>query len=124
MAARKDDASVRYCTDGAGAGDQTAIGCYPSARIVAGIGVDVHLLAWMILGLVTGLVASKIINKSGADFLLDVILGIVGALAGGWLFSTFGMANVSGLNLYSFVVAVVGAMVVLMAHHFLIRGGR
>ena len=82
------------------------------------------LLAWMILGLVTGLVASKIINKSGEDFLLDVILGIVGALAGGWLFSTFGMADVSGLNLYSFVVAVVGAMVVLMAHHFLIRGGR
>jgi uncharacterized membrane protein YeaQ/YmgE (transglycosylase-associated protein family) len=84
----------------------------------------VHLLAWMILGLVTGLVASKIINKSGADFLLDVILGIVGALAGGWLFRTFGMVDVSGLNLYSFVVAVVGAMVVLMAHHFLIRGGR
>ena len=73
---------------------------------VAGIGVDVTLLAWMILGLVTGLVASKIINKSGEDFLLDVILGIVGALAGGWLFSTFGMADVSGLNLYSFVVAV------------------
>jgi uncharacterized membrane protein YeaQ/YmgE (transglycosylase-associated protein family) len=52
---------------------------------------------------------------------LDVVLGIVGAVVGGWLFNTFGMAGVSGLNLYSFFVAIVGAMAVLVAYHFLVR---
>jgi uncharacterized membrane protein YeaQ/YmgE (transglycosylase-associated protein family) len=79
------------------------------------------LLAWVVLGLVSGFIASKIINKSGEGFVLDIVLGVVGAVLGGWLFNTLGMAGVSGLNLYSFLVAVVGAMVVLVAYHILVR---
>ena len=79
------------------------------------------LLVWAVLGLVSGFIASKIINKSGEGFVLDLVLGVVGAVLGGWLFNNFGMAGVSGLNLYSFFVAVVGAMVVLVAYHVLVR---
>ena len=74
-------------------------------------------LAWIILGLVSGFVASKIVNKTGEGILLDIVLGVVGAIAGGWLFNVFGMAGVTGLNLYSLLVAVVGAVVVLVAYH-------
>ena len=55
---------------------------------------------------------------------MDIVLGIVGAVLGGWLFNTFGMAGVSGLNLYSVFVAVVGAMVVLVTYHLLVRRAR
>jgi uncharacterized membrane protein YeaQ/YmgE (transglycosylase-associated protein family) len=79
------------------------------------------LLAWAVLGLVSGFIASKIVNKSGEGFVLDLVLGVVGAVLGGWLFNNFGMAGVSGLNLYSFLVAVVGAVVVLVAYHILVR---
>ena len=75
------------------------------------------LLAWIVLGLIAGFIASKIVNKSGEGILLDIILGVVGAIAGGWLFNSFGAAGVSGLNLYSILVAVVGAVVVLLLYH-------
>jgi len=82
------------------------------------------LLVWVVLGLISGFIASKIINKSGESFLLDIVLGIVGAVVGGWLFNAFGMAGVSGLNLYSFGVAIVGAMVLLVGYHILVRSAR
>jgi uncharacterized membrane protein YeaQ/YmgE (transglycosylase-associated protein family) len=75
------------------------------------------ILAWIILGLVAGFLGTKIVNKSGEGMFLDIILGIVGAVVGGWLFARFGAAGVSGLNLYSLVVAVVGAVVVLVLYH-------
>jgi len=75
------------------------------------------ILAWIVLGLIAGFVASKIINKRGEGLLLDIILGIIGALVGGWLFHAFGAAGVTGLNLYSLLVAVVGAVVVLVIYH-------
>jgi len=75
------------------------------------------LLAWIILGLVAGCVASKIVNKSGQGFVLDIVLGIVGAVAGGWVSHAFGMAGVTGLNLYSLMVAVAGAVLLLVAYH-------
>jgi uncharacterized membrane protein YeaQ/YmgE (transglycosylase-associated protein family) len=78
-------------------------------------------LAWIILGLIAGFVGSKIVNKTGEGFFLDIILGIVGAVVGGWLFSIFGAHGVTGLNLYSLIVAVVGAVVVLMVYHALFR---
>lgn len=78
-------------------------------------------LAWIVLGLVAGFIGSKIVNKSGEGILLDIILGIVGAVAGGWLFNTFGAAGVTGLNLYSLLVAVVGAVIVLVAYHAIRR---
>ena len=75
------------------------------------------ILAWIILGLLAGFIASKIINKSGEGVILDIVLGVVGAVVGGWLFSVFGMSGVSGLNIYSLAVAVVGAVVVLIGYH-------
>lgn len=74
-------------------------------------------LSWIVLGLISGFIASKLVNKSGEGFVVDVILGIVGALVGGWLFNTFGMAGVTGVNLYSMVVAVIGAVVLLALYH-------
>ena len=78
-------------------------------------------VAWIVLGLIAGFIASKIVNKSGEGFLLDIVLGVIGAVIGGYLFQTFGMAGVTGLNLYSILVAVVGAVVVLVVYHALIR---
>jgi uncharacterized membrane protein YeaQ/YmgE (transglycosylase-associated protein family) len=70
-------------------------------------------MAWIVLGLVAGFIASKLVNRTGEGFFLDIILGIVGAVAGGWLFGLFGMHGVTGLNLYSFAVAIAGAVVLL-----------
>lgn len=78
-------------------------------------------LAWIVLGLIAGFIASKLVNKSGEGLVLDIILGIVGAFVGGWLFNTFGMPGVSGLNVYSMVVAVIGAVVVLVLYHLIVR---
>jgi uncharacterized membrane protein YeaQ/YmgE (transglycosylase-associated protein family) len=78
-------------------------------------------IAWIILGLIAGFIASKIVNKSGEGVFLDIILGIVGAFVGGWLFNTFGMVGVTGLNIYSMVVAAIGAIVVLVIYHALVR---
>jgi uncharacterized membrane protein YeaQ/YmgE (transglycosylase-associated protein family) len=75
------------------------------------------ILAWMVLGLIAGFVASKLVNKTGEGVLMDIALGIVGALAGGWLFNQFGQPGVTGLNLWSLIVAVIGAVVVLVLYH-------
>jgi len=78
-------------------------------------------LAWIVLGLISGFIASKIVNKTGEGVVLDIVLGIIGAVVGGWLFNTFGHMGVTGLNLYSILVAVVGAIVVLLIYHALVR---
>ena len=77
--------------------------------------------SWIVLGLVAGLIGRKIVNNSGAGIILDIVLGVVGALVGGWLFTLFGAAGVTGLNLYSLLVAVVGAIVLLLAYHAIRR---
>lgn len=74
-------------------------------------------LAWIVLGLISGFIASKIVNKSGEGVLMDIVLGIVGAVLGGWLFNTFGHMGVTGVNLYSILVSVVGAVIVLFIYH-------
>lgn len=79
------------------------------------------LIAWIVLGLIAGFIASKLVNRSGEGMLLDIALGIVGAVVGGWLFHTFGMPGVTGLNIYSLVVAVIGAAVFLIVYHALTR---
>jgi uncharacterized membrane protein YeaQ/YmgE (transglycosylase-associated protein family) len=79
------------------------------------------LLVWMILGLIAGFIASKIVNRTGEGVVIDILLGIVGAVVGGWLFHAFGMRGVNGLNLYSIVVAVIGAAVVLLVYHAVFR---
>jgi uncharacterized membrane protein YeaQ/YmgE (transglycosylase-associated protein family) len=78
-------------------------------------------IAWIVLGLVAGFIASKLVNKTGEGMLIDIVLGIVGAVVGGWLFNAFGMAGVSGLNLYSLLVAIIGAAVFLSVYHALSR---
>jgi uncharacterized membrane protein YeaQ/YmgE (transglycosylase-associated protein family) len=78
-------------------------------------------LAWIILGLIAGFIGSKVVNKSGEGLFLDIILGIVGAVVGGWVFSLFGAHGVTGVNLYSIVVAAIGAIIVLVIYHALFR---
>jgi uncharacterized membrane protein YeaQ/YmgE (transglycosylase-associated protein family) len=75
------------------------------------------------LGLIAGFIASKIVNKTGAGFFLDLVLGIGGAIVGGVIFSALGASGITGLNLYSMVVAVIGAVVVLVIYH-LVSGRR
>lgn len=75
------------------------------------------VIAWIILGLIAGFIASKIVDKSGQGFFIDLVLGIVGAVVGGFIFSVFGASGITGLNLYSIVVAVIGAIVVLVIYH-------
>jgi uncharacterized membrane protein YeaQ/YmgE (transglycosylase-associated protein family) len=79
------------------------------------------IIAWLILGLISGFIASKLVNKTGEGMIMDIVLGIIGAVAGGWLFNRFGMAGVTGLNIYSMLVAVVGAVIVLVIYHALSR---
>jgi len=84
--------------------------------------VSMSILAWVILGLISGFIASKIVNKQGEGILLDIVLGIGGALFGGWIFSAIGHSGVTGVNLYSIFVSVIGAIVVLVLYHALSRG--
>lgn len=78
-------------------------------------------LAWIVLGLLAGFIGSKLVNKRGEGLILDILLGIVGAIVGGWLFTRFGASGVTGLNLYSLLVAVVGAVVILVVYHAIRR---
>ena len=75
------------------------------------------IIGWLVLGLIAGFIASMLVNKSGEGMIIDIVLGIVGAVVGGFLFSLFGASPVTGLNIYSMVVAVVGAVVVLVIYH-------
>lgn len=81
------------------------------------------IIAWLVLGLIAGFIASQIVNRNGEGLILDIVLGVVGAVVGGYLFTLFGAAPVTGFNLYSMLVAVVGAVVVLALYH-LITGNR
>ena len=78
-------------------------------------------VAWIVLGLLAGFIGSKLINKRGEGLLLDIIIGMVGSVLGGFLFNTFGASGVTGLNLYSLFVAVVGSVVLLVAYHAIRR---
>jgi uncharacterized membrane protein YeaQ/YmgE (transglycosylase-associated protein family) len=79
------------------------------------------VIAWIVLGLMVGFGASKIVNRTGQGLVLDISLGIAGALVGGLLFQRFGMAGVSEWNLYSLMVSVAGAMVMLFIFHAFVR---
>ncbi len=81
------------------------------------------ILAWVVLGLIAGFIGSKLVNKTGEGVMLDIVLGIVGAVVGGWVFTMFGAHGVNGLNLYSLVVSVIGAVLVLVVYHAMRGGG-
>jgi uncharacterized membrane protein YeaQ/YmgE (transglycosylase-associated protein family) len=76
-------------------------------------------IAWIVLGLISGFIASKIVNRTGQGLILDIVLGIVGALVGGWVFTKLGYAGVTGFNIYSMIVAVIGAIILLLLYHML-----
>jgi uncharacterized membrane protein YeaQ/YmgE (transglycosylase-associated protein family) len=75
------------------------------------------LLGWILFGLITGFLASRIVNRKGEGCMLNVALGIVGACVGGFIFTRIGGRGVTGFNLYSMFVAVIGAIVVLLIYH-------
>ena len=82
------------------------------------------ILSWLVLGLIAGFIASKIVNKTGSGLIMDIVLGVVGAFVGGWIVSYFGHTGVTGLNIPSLIVATIGAIVVMLAYHFLFRRGQ
>ncbi len=75
------------------------------------------IIGWIGRGLIAGFVASKIVNKTGEGVILDIVPGVVGAIVGGWLFAAFGAAGATGFRLHGMLVAVVGAVVVLVVYH-------
>ena len=75
------------------------------------------IIAWIVLGLIAGFIASKIYVGSGQGFLLDIVLGVVGAVVGGYLFTAFGATGITGFNIYSMIVAIIGAVIVLWLYH-------
>ncbi|HXW20694.1 MAG TPA: GlsB/YeaQ/YmgE family stress response membrane protein [Roseiarcus sp.] len=79
------------------------------------------IIAWIILGLIAGFIGSKIVNRTGQGFFLDIALGVVGAIVGGFIFSLFGSTGVTGLNIWSLVVAVIGAIIVLVAYRAVVK---
>lgn len=81
-------------------------------------------VVWIVLGLVAGFIGSKLVNHTGEGLIRDVLLGVVGAIIGGYLFNLFGASGVTGLNIYSLLVAVVGAVVFLIVYHAIFRRRR
>jgi uncharacterized membrane protein YeaQ/YmgE (transglycosylase-associated protein family) len=79
--------------------------------------IAMSLLGWILFGLITGFVASKIVNERGQGCVLNVVLGIVGACVGGFIFNSIGGRGITGFNLYSMFVATVGAIVVLVIYY-------
>lgn len=79
------------------------------------------IVAWLLLGLLAGFLGSKIVDNSGKGIVGDIVVGVLGALVGGFLFSIFGAYGVTGLNLWSLLVATVGSVVLLLAYYALRR---
>ena len=77
------------------------------------------IIAWLVVGLIAGWIGSLVVNRRGEGLLVDIVLGVVGALVGGFLFNMFGHSAVTGINLYSIFVAVVGSVIVLVIYHAL-----
>ena len=81
------------------------------------------IISWIILGLIAGFIGSKIVESQGKGFWLNIALGIIGALVDGFLFSLFGATGVTGLNIWSMIVAIIGAVLVLLIYNA-VTGGR
>jgi uncharacterized membrane protein YeaQ/YmgE (transglycosylase-associated protein family) len=77
------------------------------------------IISWIILGLIAGFIGSKIVDRCGQGFWLDIVLGIIGAIVGGFLFEFFGGTGITGLNIWSMIVAIVGSVVVLVVYNAL-----
>ena len=79
------------------------------------------LLTWLIVGLVAGVLASMVMGGTGYGIIGDIIIGIVGAFVGGWLFSALGVASPLGGLAVTILVAFIGAVVLLFLLHLLRR---
>jgi uncharacterized membrane protein YeaQ/YmgE (transglycosylase-associated protein family) len=82
------------------------------------------MIVWILLGLVLGLILSKIVSTTGEGTVVDILLGIVGAVLGGWLFNLFGGTGVTGFNtdsVYSAGIAAIGAIILLALYHIFFR---
>ena len=79
------------------------------------------IIAWLVLGLIAGFIASKLVNKQGEGMLLDIVMGIVGAVVGGFVAQFAGFSGITGFNLYSILIAVVGSVLVLVLYHAVAR---
>ncbi len=79
------------------------------------------ILSWIVLGAIAGWIGSMLVNRTGEGLFRDIVLGIVGGVVGGWIFAALGSTGVTGFNLWSLFVAVVGAVVVLALYHAVIR---
>jgi uncharacterized membrane protein YeaQ/YmgE (transglycosylase-associated protein family) len=81
-------------------------------------------VGWLAFGLLAGIIANKIVDGQRGGILLDLTLGVVGAVAGGSMFNAFGDLGIASFNIYSMVIAVVGAVIVLLTYHalFVYRG--
>ena len=75
------------------------------------------LIAWIIIGLIAGWLTGKLMKGSGFGFLMDMIVGLVGALVGGAIFRALTRFDMFGFNLTSMFVAILGAVVVLFLWH-------
>jgi uncharacterized membrane protein YeaQ/YmgE (transglycosylase-associated protein family) len=75
------------------------------------------IISWIILGLIAGFIGSKIVDKQGQGFWLNIALGIIGALVGGFIFDLIGSTGVTGLNIWSMIVAIIGSVVVLLIYN-------
>jgi uncharacterized membrane protein YeaQ/YmgE (transglycosylase-associated protein family) len=82
------------------------------------------ILAWLVVGLVAGWIGSMIVNRGGEGLIMDIVLGVIGAFVGGFLFNMLGHTGVTGINFYSIFVAAVGAVVVLLITHTVFRRRR
>ena len=87
--------------------------------------IFVAILSWIIVGLIAGALAKMVIKGEGPGGVLgDIVVGIVGAFIGGWLFTFFGHHGFTGFNFYSLLVAFVGSVILLSALRLIGGGGR
>jgi uncharacterized membrane protein YeaQ/YmgE (transglycosylase-associated protein family) len=89
-------------------------------QVAEGAGV----IAWIVVGLIGGYLASRVVNKTGEGILRDIILGIIGGVVGGVIFRVLGGHGVTGLNLWSILVAFVGGIIILLIYHTVVSQRR
>ena len=96
--------------------------CHQGALFVRNALEDgMSFFAWICLGLLAGFITSHLVNHRGEGMVLDILLGIVGAIIGGWVFQLFGARGVTSLNAYSLAVAVTGSILFLVVYHAIRR---
>jgi uncharacterized membrane protein YeaQ/YmgE (transglycosylase-associated protein family) len=81
------------------------------------------IIAWLVMGLVAGFIASKLVNKQGEGVAMDIVLGIIGAVVGGFIANLMGFHGITGFDLYSTLISIAGAVVVLLVYHAMARRG-